>query len=234
MTHARWAENGVTMHKTDTERLLKLLRATSETLGSKALSPDAQTLWVAMMSRYEIEAVQRAFVAHLRDAERGRFFPTPADIVAQIEGDASTRETIAWGRVFDAISAHGMYASVDFGDPAIHAALEAMGGWVAVCQSGEAETWLRKRFAEEYRAAVKGGRSGPRQLSGICDTSNAANGHVRHIQPPVRLTDRPRPLLTAAQNMACLPAPEPDVSDDEVQKSREDLRRLLGAVSANK
>jgi hypothetical protein len=38
----------------------------------------------------------------------------------------------------------------EFSDPAIHAAVRAMGGWRRVCFPSEAETWQRKRFLEVY------------------------------------------------------------------------------------
>lgn len=49
-------------------------------------SPTAKAMFFRALAAYPIEAVRSGFDAHVKDPQRGRFAPTPADIVAQIEG----------------------------------------------------------------------------------------------------------------------------------------------------
>lgn len=49
-------------------------------------SATARAMFFRAMAAYPINVVQAAFDAHIRDPQRGRFAPTPADLVAQIEG----------------------------------------------------------------------------------------------------------------------------------------------------
>jgi len=49
-------------------------------------SPTAKAMFFRSISQYSIDAVRAGFDAHVKDPQRGRFAPKPADIVAQIEG----------------------------------------------------------------------------------------------------------------------------------------------------
>lgn len=49
-------------------------------------NPTHTALFFRALDGYSLEEVQRAFDAHLRDPQRGRFAPVPADIIAQLEG----------------------------------------------------------------------------------------------------------------------------------------------------
>lgn len=48
---------------------------------------DAQTLklWFALMQKYDIQTFKKGIYSHLTDPDAGRFMPTPAHIIAQIE-----------------------------------------------------------------------------------------------------------------------------------------------------
>jgi hypothetical protein len=52
--------------------------------------------------------------------------PKPADIVRNLQGTASDRSLIAWGKLLEAMRRVGAYRSVAFDDGAIHAAVEDM------------------------------------------------------------------------------------------------------------
>lgn len=49
----------------------------------------AAALWFRALQPYDLGTVQAAFDAHVRDPERGRFVPTPSDLIAQIDGSAT-------------------------------------------------------------------------------------------------------------------------------------------------
>lgn len=52
-------------------------------------SATAKAMFFRALAQYPLAAVQDGFDAHVKDPQRGRFAPTPADVVAQIEGLAA-------------------------------------------------------------------------------------------------------------------------------------------------
>lgn len=56
------------------------------------LTPTGRAMFFAALSPYSIEAVRGALMAHLRDPQRGRFQPVPADLIAQIQASSGTSE----------------------------------------------------------------------------------------------------------------------------------------------
>lgn len=132
------------------------------------VSKFALDVWWAACQRYDLDQVRSALTAHAMDPERGQFAPKPADLVRHLAGTATDRAMIAWGKVMGAISAVGAYSDVVFDEPAIHAAVEDLGGWVKVCRGEVAElSYLQHRFTEAYRAyANRGAFEFPRVLGG--------------------------------------------------------------------
>lgn len=67
----------------------------------------------------------------LREARRRKWFrfPQPGELLELLEGRPEEHAALAWRRLLRAVEQLGTGASVDFGDPALHAAIEAMGGW---------------------------------------------------------------------------------------------------------
>lgn len=70
---------------------------------------DAQTLklWFALMQKYDIQTFKKAIYSHLTDSEAGRFMPTPAHIIAQIEKTSNKNKQLsadeAWAIALQAI-----------------------------------------------------------------------------------------------------------------------------------
>jgi hypothetical protein len=54
----------------------------------KVLSPRGKALYFKALEQYSLETVSMAMTAHIRDAQRGKFQPAPADLIAKIEGSA--------------------------------------------------------------------------------------------------------------------------------------------------
>lgn len=52
-------------------------------------SPTAKAMFFRALATYPLDTVRSGFDGHVKDPQRGRFAPTPADIVAQIEGLAA-------------------------------------------------------------------------------------------------------------------------------------------------
>lgn len=116
------------------------------------------TVWWQALSVFEMEQVSRALQRHATDPDRGQFAPKVADIVRVLQGTTTDRAAIAWGKVLEAMSAVGAYTDVVFDDPAIHAAVEDLGGWPKVCRTDIEElSYLQHRFQLSHRAYTDSG-----------------------------------------------------------------------------
>lgn len=132
------------------------------------VSTFAMSVWWQACERYDFEQVSKALTGHAMDAERGQFPPKPADLVRQLEGTATDRAMLAWGKVLDAVQRIGQYTDVVFDDPAIHAVIEDLGGWPKVCRVEMKDlSYLQHRFTEAHRAYTGRGQfEYPRRLAG--------------------------------------------------------------------
>lgn len=115
-------------------------------------------VWWEACKDFSMEQVQKALQAHAMDPERGRFAPLVADVVRVLQGTTTDRAAVAWGRVLTSMQGIGAYSDIDFGDPAIHAAVRDLGGWPKLCRSDLNELrFVQGRFCESYRAYVARG-----------------------------------------------------------------------------
>lgn len=73
----------------DYDKFADMLDATFDVIGkspsAKLVSPAAKALFFSDMKRYPLELVISALAAHRADGERGKFTPTPADLIYQID-----------------------------------------------------------------------------------------------------------------------------------------------------
>lgn len=155
-----------------------------------------QTITKQTIAAYElglndltIEIIEQAARRAMREC---KFMPTVFEL-RTLAGvlPPQQRATMAWASVKRAVHEVGEYKSIDFDDPVINAVIRVMGGWVNVVgiESGEKfDVWARKQFEETYVKMADSplGEDMTRPLPGICDTDNAAKGHLKHVKPPVR------------------------------------------------
>jgi len=155
------------MQLSDRERFSVLLADVLAFYGQEA-NPFSASVWWAACEAFSFEQVSRALSRHATDPERGQFPPKPADIVRQLQGTATDRSLVAWGKFFDAICRVGAYTDVVFDDPVIHAVVEDLGGWQKVCRSEMSElSYTQHRFTEAYKAYLQRGQfEYPRRLMG--------------------------------------------------------------------
>lgn len=76
------------MREADFDQFGAMLDAVCSLLSRGAYVPNATNtaLWFRSLAAHDLAVVRAAFDAHVRDPQRGRFVPTPADVIAQIEG----------------------------------------------------------------------------------------------------------------------------------------------------
>ena len=125
-------------------------------------------VWTEGCKPYTLEQVNNAMTAHMTDATSGQFAPKVADIVRIISGTTTDRAALAWGKTLDAMGRVGAYTDVVFDDPAIHAAVEDLGGWPKMCRTETKDlSYLQHRFCESHKAYTgRGTFDYPRRLMG--------------------------------------------------------------------
>ena len=128
----------------------------------------ALQIWWEAMKGFELEQVSKALTAHAVDPDRGQFPPKVADIVRVLQGTATEKAALAWGKVYEAMQLVGAYQDICFDDKAIHAAIRDLGGWAKVCRTSTEEMgYLQHKFCEAHRAySARGEYEYPRALIG--------------------------------------------------------------------
>lgn len=149
------------------------------------------SVWWTACQPFDMEQVRKAMTVHVMSPDGGQFLPKVADLVKVLQGTATDRAALAWGKVHEAIGSVGAYTDVVFDDPAIHAVLEDLGGWPKVCRTEAKEMgYLQHRFCEAHRAYVgRGTFAYPRRLMG--DRSPDAEWEKRGLKAPRALIGNP-------------------------------------------
>jgi hypothetical protein len=161
----------------DLERFTAIVTATAETFG-ETVSKARLSLLFNLTADLTIEQFERAM---LRCSRMSRFFPRPADILDAAGSDAISLEDRA-ELALRAVEQHNdSWSSVVFEDRTIHAVVEQMGGWLAVCDAirsirdTEYGFWQRD-FRRIYAVCARSGWTGPDRLAGQIETVNGAKG----------------------------------------------------------
>jgi hypothetical protein len=158
----------MTMRPSDLKPFSVLLSDVMAYYGKDVSSFTQDLFWNACRG-VDFEQVRRAFEAHAKDPESGRFPPKVADLVKHLQGTQTDRALIAWGKVAAALSDVGAYTDVVFDDPLIHLCIVDHGGWPKFCRTPfDEQSYLQHRFCESYRAyAARGAPSEyPARLTG--------------------------------------------------------------------
>ena len=126
----------------------------------KPADQDQMAVYFDLLSDQNITDVCRAFRAHIKDPDRGRFFPKVADIIYQITGTEKQQDDklasqieLEWSKSIRAAANGQKPVNVSV---YCLSALELIGGANKLGYTIEKEIpFLRKEFAEKYRALVK-------------------------------------------------------------------------------
>ena len=172
------------MTERDKAEFAACLKVAADLYGRPPLSGEALKMFFLLLQKFSLTQVKAALQGHMASSP---YMPKPCDVIQRIEGGAEDRAAAAWALVMKAVSRFGHDTSVRFPSPAIHYALEQMGGWARFCMRlADAELPFRAKdfaqfFAMGERCASWDGASGtvkvPAYLAGTCELSNRANGH---------------------------------------------------------
>ena len=155
------------------------------------VTPFSFSVWWQTCQKYDIEQVRKVFTSHVMDAERGMFPPKPADLVRQLEGTATDKAMLAWGKAYEAMQSVGAYTDVVFDDAAIHATIEDLGGWPKICRSETKDLgYLQHRFCEFHRAYSERGQFDyPKRLCGERSPDHEFTSRGLPVPKPVVIGD---------------------------------------------
>jgi hypothetical protein len=121
--------------------------------GKQPTEPMLAAYWHALKD-LDIDSFAAGCSRAIRESE---FFPVPA-VLRKLCGIEPRDAVIAgrWLSLRKYLASAGARASIDFGDPVMHATIRAMGGWVELCRR-ETE-WLntfgRAEFTKTYSALL--------------------------------------------------------------------------------
>jgi Domain of unknown function (DUF6475) len=182
------------MHYSERGEFIKLMIKVGANY-DKAVGSALMGVYWRILKDFELIEVRRAFKAHCRHPDEGRFFPKPADIVRWLEGSPDSRAMMAWSFVESCTERVGRYQSVVFDDPLIHAVIEDMGGWIKLCEQPLSEMhFMASNFQKRYRAFLSyPPKRHPAYLVGLMERENATQGYA--FEPPLFLGDQSKAEL---------------------------------------
>ncbi|MEG1543935.1 MAG: hypothetical protein RR382_05345 [Tannerellaceae bacterium] len=163
------------------------------------MTEEALRLYFNVMREYRIEQVQEAVAMHLR-SDDGRFFPTPAHLIRQIEGSETERAHLAWRVFLKALEKYGYYDSVRFPLPAYHYAIYLLGGWIKISaeygeltdkeiefRRGVFTTLYMRGERESSFGKIPGKIQVAPYLKGFYEVDNEQRGYMEVIPPVVEV-----------------------------------------------
>ena len=117
----------------------------------KELSEFAVRIWIDVLGGHSDDAIDAAFMHHLKDTGAGRFCPKPADILRHLNGDADSAAVLAWADVLECVRYGGRGAAKIEG--AARSAVDSIGGFSAIGRSEESDLgFIQKRFCDAFKA----------------------------------------------------------------------------------
>jgi hypothetical protein len=187
----------------DAERpaFLEALDAACTMLSRGRYKPDAMSaaLWFRALAPYQWTEIRQALSAHIRDPERGRYVPTPADIIAQLEGSAAhdgrPEADEAWAIAIKSIDEEATVVWT----PEIRNAFEVARPVLELRD----EVGARLAFREAYERAVGVSRTAKRQAEWLVSVG-FDTGKRRQAIAAASIGRLP------AEDLLRLPAPDPE------------------------
>ncbi len=180
----------------------KIIAAYANTLRHD-ISADAIEIWWRKLSRFDLFSIAKAFSDY---TEKGRFFPSPSEIISLLEPEKGGSPLLAWVEVETAIVRHGGYVTVQFTDLVTNAVIRDLGGWPWLCQQNLDEPWMQKEFERRYGEYHQHKVNYSTPLQGLVEQHNRLKGYHDHIPEPVVIGEGPVAL------------PEPDRTREVLSK----------------
>jgi hypothetical protein len=218
------------MRDDDILEFTKMLDATCAMLSRGAYKPNATSslMFFRALQRFSFDAVQGAFSAHVADPVRGKFVPTPADIIAQLEDVASHD-----GRP-DAEEAWALsFRALDEAATVVWTAemAEAYGTVKPLLDAGD-EVGARMAFKSTYSRLVSEARARRSKPSWSASLGHSKTEQIQALKPHVELGRLPASMLQLSQPSVTLL--ELSKSPDAPAKAREALMDVRNQILARR
>ena len=153
---------------------LQSLNSLESAFGEKVNEDRAKIYW-DILKGYSDLNIKKAVIRSIREL---KFFPKISEIIEIIEGNIEDEAEIAWLILKEKVERHDGYMSVSFPEnPVIGSVVEALGGWITICDTpvGE-EKWVKKEFIKLY-PIMKRRNNHPEKLTGIIELENNQKGY---------------------------------------------------------
>lgn len=198
------------------------------------LGATARAMFFRALAEHDLAAVRAALDAHVKDAQRGRWFPKPADLIAQLEARAGDD-----GRLGAEEAWSISLRAADEAETVVWTAEMARAWGIAapVLRGGD-EVGARMAFREAYGRLVSEARAERRPLQW-----QTALGHdsLRHADALRQAADLGRIPRAEAEAVAALPGPHAPVlllaggsaTGEPSPAQREAMQALRAAIEAH-
>jgi len=168
------------MNKNKTEILKECFTLLFTEYGDKLTEQqktNKKELFKKIIGEYSIEKIKEMTMKMIRNRTYSNF-PKIAEMIEIIEGNKEDEPELAWICLIETIERKGHYQSVSFPDyPATGAVVEAMGGWIRMCDMKiDEEKWVKKEFIKLYPIMKRKG-SYPEKLIGQFELDNNQKGY---------------------------------------------------------
>jgi len=158
----------------DKKLFLQSLNSLESAFGEK-LSEDRAKIYWDILKGYSDINIKKAVIKSMREL---KFFPKISEIIEIIEGRIEDEAEIAWLILKEKIERYDGYMSVSFPEnPIIGSVVEALGGWIRICDTSlKEEKWAKKEFIKLY-PIMKRRSNHPEKLTGIFELENNQKGY---------------------------------------------------------
>ncbi len=158
----------------DKKLFLQSLNSLESAFDEKVSEDRAKIYW-DILKGYSDREIKKSVIRSIREL---KFFPKVSEIIEMIEGNIEDEAEVAWLILKEKIERYDGYISVSFPDsPAIGSVVEALGGWIKMCDTTiEEEKWIKKEFIKLY-PIMKRRSNHPEKLLGIFELENNQKGY---------------------------------------------------------
>lgn len=189
---------------------------------AKPLTEGQVAMFFRALQRHPLSAVRAGLDAHVRDAQRGRFPPVPADVIAQIEGQAANDgrpgPEEAWAIALRSVDESATVVWTQEIAAALNAARP-------VLDVGD-DVGARMAFREAYSRMVEEARAAGRRPVWEASEGWDSQRRAQAITEAVQLGRLPSSALAALPPPPGIPLLETDDGNPRAAEARALLRQL--------
>jgi len=170
----------------DKNKFVELLTGLCEVF-NKQPSKTIFNVYYEIFRDYSEERIKKAVIACLK-THKFNTLPKPADILQFLEESHEDKALRAWLYVREAMQKADFYFSVDFKDKVIPHCIEALGGWMWLCeQAGKDIPFIERRFLDLYRIFSKRELKDSPKMIGFFEAKNRENGYEKETPKPIQI-----------------------------------------------